>query len=95
MSQEPSTSTSFQFTKEAKDNVDQFRKSTGLTQPSIINRILEKVSIEDVASWCADLIAENEAKKEESKVRANQLSELSKLPSDVLKNILDSQQVNV
>ncbi|HBC3404740.1 TPA: hypothetical protein KDZ97_005036 [Vibrio parahaemolyticus] len=94
MSTESSTSTSFQFTKEAKSNVDQFRKTTGLTQPSIINRILEKVSVDDVKTWCADLIEENEARKEESKIRASQISELSKLPSDVLQSIIASQQVS-
>ncbi|MDF5119787.1 hypothetical protein HKB26_07545, partial [Vibrio parahaemolyticus] len=92
MSTESSTSTSFQFTKEAKSNVDQFRQATGLTQPSIINRILEKVSADDVKTWCADLIEENEARKEESKIRASQISELSKLPSDVLQSIIASQQ---
>ncbi|HHY0525296.1 TPA: hypothetical protein ACVU4L_001951 [Vibrio parahaemolyticus] len=94
MSTESSTSTSFQFTKEAKSNVDRFRQTTGLTQPSIINRILEKVSVDDVKTWCADLIDENEAKKEESKIRASQISELSKLPSDVLQSIIASQQVS-
>ncbi len=94
MSTESSTSTSFQFTKEAKSNVNQFRKATGLTQPAIINRILEKVSIADVKEWCADLIEENESKKEESRIRANQMLELSKLPSDVLQNLIASQQVS-
>ncbi|EJL6460818.1 hypothetical protein NMR75_000640 [Vibrio cholerae] len=94
MSADSSTSTSFQFTKEAKSNVNQFRKATGLTQPAIINRILEKASIADVKEWCADLIEENESKKEESKIRANQMLELSKLPSDVLQSLIASQQVS-
>ena len=67
-------STSFSFTEAAKENVDVFKTATNLTQPKIINRILEKVSEEQVTEWCSDLIEEERSKQAESKKKAEQLA---------------------
>ncbi|MEF1300551.1 hypothetical protein QTO17_01300 [Vibrio owensii] len=91
MSDTKAKSTSFQFTEGAKSNVNDFKKATGLTQPAIINRILEKVPPKQDNEWCADLIAEKEAKELEEQRRAEQIARLSKLDPAALDKLLDEQ----
>lgn len=82
-------STSFSFTEAAKKQVGTFKTATGLTQPKIINRILEKVSAEQVTEWCSDLIEEEKSKHAESKKKAEQLAKLSKLDSSELDQLIN------
>ena len=82
-------STSFSFTEAAKKQVGEFKTATGLTPPKIINRILEKVSAEQVTEWCSDLIEEEKSKHAESKKKAEQLAKLSKLDSSELDQLIN------
>lgn len=91
MSDNKPKSTSFQFTECSKNNVNDFRTATGLTQPVIINRILERVTEEQVVSWCADLIEEKIALENEAQKRASVIARLSKLDLADLDKLLDEQ----
>ncbi|EPR7484079.1 TPA: hypothetical protein ACGSTL_001386 [Vibrio parahaemolyticus] len=91
MSQSKAKSTSFQFTECSKNNVNDFKKATGLTQPAIINRILEKVTSKQVVDWCEDLIAEKKAQEQQEKKRAEQIARLRQLDSSELEKLLDEQ----
>ncbi|MGI2185325.1 hypothetical protein ACRN9F_24320 [Shewanella oncorhynchi] len=91
MSDNKPKSTSFQFTECSKNNVNDFRAATGLTQPVIINRILERVTEEQVVSWCADLIEEKIALENEAQKRASVIARLSKLDLADLDKLLDEQ----
>lgn len=82
-----STSTSFQFTDKAKQKVDTLRMDMEITQPNIINRILEMVDAEQVKEWCKDLIADKEKQRDEAQRKANTIARLSQLDADQLENL--------
>lgn len=89
MTEKKPKSTSFSFTEAAKKQLGSFKTATGLTQPKIINRILEKATTEQVEEWCRDLVEEEKSKQAESKKKAEQLAKLSKLDSTKLDQLIN------